>query len=307
MMAEASILTQTKPPLRAYGVIGLGILAVSLAAIFIRLAQMEGMPSLFIAAGRLTLASLVLTPLTLSRHAKLIRHLARNDLLLAAVSGFFLALHFATWILSLEYTSVLVGVVLVTTGPLWIALLETVFLKTRLGAIVILGLILAIIGGILIGLSGGGDIEPGRNPLLGGILAVCGAIAFAIYIVIGRKLRARLPLLPYIWLVYSCAALVLTVAILATNTPVTGYTWEGYLWVVTLGLVPQLVGHSSFNYAVKYLPATFIGIAGQLEPVASAIIAMLLFREIPHSQQLWGSATILVGISLAALAQARSK
>jgi drug/metabolite transporter (DMT)-like permease len=306
-MAEVAVHTQSQTPLRAYGVMLIGILAVSLAAIFIRLSQLEGVPSLFIAAGRLTLASLILTPLVWSKYTSHIHQLARNDLLLAGLSGFFLALHFATWILSLEYTSVLVGVVLVTTGPLWTAVLETMFLKTRLGTMVILGLVLAIIGGILIGIPGAEGFEPGQNPLLGGVLALSGAVAFAVYIVIGRKLRAQLPLLPYIWLVYSGAALILIVAVFVTRVPITGYSADGYLWVVALGLIPQLIGHSSFNYAVKYLPATFIGIAGQLEPVASAMIALVLFQEIPHSQQLWGSATILVGVTFAALAQARSK
>lgn len=306
-MAEVAVPTQAQTPLRAYGVIVVGILAVSLAAIFIRKAQMEGVPSLFIAAARLTLAALVLTPFTWNGYGAQIRQLARNEMMLAGVAGFFLALHFATWILSLEYTTVLVGVVLVTTGPLWTAVLETVFLKTRLGTMVILGLVLAIIGGVLIAIPGGEGIEAGSNPLLGGALALTGAVAFAVYIVIGRKLRARLPLLPYIWLVYSGAAFVLIVAVFVARIPITGYSRDGYLWVVALALIPQLIGHSSFNYAVKYLPATFIGIAGQLEPVASAIIAIFLFREIPQSQQIWGSATILVGVTLAGLAQARSR
>ncbi len=306
-MAKAATLTETPIPLRAYGSIVIGILAVSLAAIFIRLAQMEGVPSLFIAAGRLTLASLILTPLAWRKYLSEIRLLARPDLALAIVSGFFLALHFATWILSLEYTSVLVGVVLVSTGPLWIALLEAIFLKARPGTTILLGLFLAILGGILIGVTGVEDSTPGQNPLLGGALAVSGAVAFAVYMVIGRKLRVELSLLPYIWLVYSCAAVILLLAVLVTGTLVVGHSSEGYLWVVALALVPQLIGHSSFNYAVKYLPATFIGIAGQLEPVASAFIAFLRFQEIPHPLQVVGSAVILIGVTLAGLAQARSK
>jgi drug/metabolite transporter (DMT)-like permease len=306
-MAKAAILTTTPIPLRAYGAIVIGILAVSLAAIFIRLAQMEGVPSLFIAAGRLTLASLLLTPLAWRKYSSEICCLALPDLLLAGLSGFFLALHFATWILSLEYTSVLVGVVLVSTGPLWIALLEAIFLNARPGIIFLLGLFLAIVGGILIGVTGVEDTVPGQNPPLGAALAVGGAVAFAVYMVIGRKLRVELSLLPYIWLVYSCAAAVLLLALLATGTIVVGYSGEGYLWVVAIALVPQLIGHSSFNYAVKYLPATFIGIAGQLEPVASALIAFLRFHEIPHPLQMLGSAVILVGVTLVGLAQTRSK
>jgi drug/metabolite transporter (DMT)-like permease len=326
-MAEAAALTSNRTPTRAYLVIGVGIAAVSLAAIFIRLAQMQGIPSLLIAAGRLSLAALILTPFTLRDYRPQIHQLKRSDLLFAGVSGLFLALHFAAWIFSLEYVSVLIGVVLISTSPLWIAVLEVVVLKVRLGRLVVVGLMTAVVGGIAIGTSGGSDLTPGRNPLLGSILAVSGAVAFAFYMVIGRKLRARLQLLPYIWLVYSCAALILILAVLIVGTPITGYPvvgyiWvviqerlpfflsiqtghpvAGYVWVVALALIPQLIGHSSFNYAVKYLPATFIGVAGQLEPVASAFIAILLFKEMPQPVQVLGSAVILVGVILAVMGQ----
>jgi drug/metabolite transporter (DMT)-like permease len=304
-MAKAAALTSNRTPTRAYLVIGIGIAAVSVAAIFIRLAQMQGVPSLLIAAGRLMLAAVILTPFTLRDYRPQIRQLKRSDLLLAGVSGLFLALHFAAWIFSLEYASVLIGVVLISTSPLWIALLEVVVLKARLGPLVIVGLITAVIGGISIGTSGGSDLTPGRNPLVGSLLAVSGAAAFAIYMVIGRKLRAKLELLPYIWLVYSCAAIMLILVVLLTRIPVTGYSLMGYAWVVALALIPQLIGHSSFNYAVKYLPATFIGVAAQLEPVASAFIAVILFKEMPQPVQVLGSAVILAGVILALVGQSK--
>jgi drug/metabolite transporter (DMT)-like permease len=162
-----------------------------------------------------------------------------------------------------------------------------------------------VIGGISIGTSGGSDLTPGRNPLVGSLLAVSGAAAFAIYMVIGRKLRAKLELLPYIWLVYSCAAIMLILVVLLTRIPVTGYSLMGYAWVVALALIPQLIGHSSFNYAVKYLPATFIGVAAQLEPVASAFIAVILFKEMPQPVQVLGSAVILAGVILALVGQSK--
>jgi drug/metabolite transporter (DMT)-like permease len=126
---------QTPPrtvPLQVYGAIGAGIIAMSLAAIFIRFAQNEGLPSLLIAAGRLTLAALILTPFALAHHRAELRRLSSGQIGLAVASGVLLALHFAAWISSLEYTSVLISVVLVTTGPLWVAVLEVVFLGARL-------------------------------------------------------------------------------------------------------------------------------------------------------------------------------
>lgn len=303
--------TTERTPYQAYAVLIAGIIAVSLSAVFIRMAQNEGIPSLLIAAARLTIAAVLLTVPTWSRHSAHLRSLSRSDLLLAGVSGIFLALHFATWIASLEYVTVLVSVVLVTTSPLWVALLEVAFLRARLGRIVVVGLIIAFCGGLLIGLpSPAADttiapISAGSAPFLGGTLALIGAVAVAIYFIIGRKLRADLPLLPYIWLVYGCAALTLIIVVAFGGIPVTGYSTNGYFWLLMLGLVPQLIGHSAFNYGLRYFPATYISVASQLEPIFSAIMALILFREIPGSVQIIGSLVILAGVLIATLGQAR--
>lgn len=306
-MASTTVTTSARPPIQVYLVVLMGAVAVSLAAIFIRLAQGEHIPSLMIAAARLTIAALILTPITLRRHWAEIRALKRNDLLLALLSGLFLALHFATWILSLEYTSVLISVVLVTTNPLWVAVLEVVFLRARLGRMVIIGLLIGFVGSIIAGLASSGPTTPGKEPLLGSILALTGAVCVAIYLVIGRKLRACLNLLPYIWLVYGCAALILLVTITVMGIPVTGYSTNGYLCLLGLALIPQLIGHSSFNYALKYLSATLVGIVNQLEPVLSAVAAIIVFNEVPGTIQILGSVAILAGVILASLGQGQNQ
>lgn len=303
--------TTERIPYQAYGVLIAGIIAVSLSAVFIRMAQNEGVPSLLIAAARLTIAAALLTLPTWSRYAAQIRRLGRADLLLAGTSGVFLALHFATWIASLEYVTVLVSVVLVTTSPLWVALLEVAFLRARLGRVVVIGLIVAFCGGLVIGLpapstdTSAAAVNVGSAPVLGGTLALIGAIAVAVYFIIGRKLRANLPLLPYIWLVYGCAALTLIVVLIFARIPITGYSGSGYFWLLMLGLVPQLIGHSSFNYGLRYFPATYISVASQLEPIFSAIMALILFSEIPGGIQIVGSVVILFGVLIATLGQAR--
>lgn len=301
--APAAAASTSNPLARVFAFLFVGVLAASMSSILIRFAQNDGLPSMLIAAGRLTLAALLLTLAVLSRHRADLAQLKRIDLLMAGVSGFMLAIHFATWISSLEFTSVLISVVFVTTGPLWVALLEFTFLRVRIGRLVIVGLIIAVAGGIVIGITGSGDTTPGRQPLLGGALALCGAIAFALYLVIGRRLRAKLSLLPYIWLVYSFTALFLVAVVVITATPVTGYPTSGYVAIVLLALLPQLVGHTSFNYALRYLSATFVSIASQLEPIGSAIIAFIVFQEIPTEWQLVGSLAIVAGVALASYGQ----
>jgi drug/metabolite transporter (DMT)-like permease len=302
-MAQPATIAPTETPTRVYLILAIGVLAASMAAIFIRYAQADGLPSIFIAAGRLTLSALFLTPFALRSHRADIAGLRRADLLLAGASGLLLAIHFATWITSLEYTSVLISVVFVATSPLWVALLEFIFLHVHLKPIVVVGLLIAVAGGVLIGISGGGDADAGSNPLLGSALALAGAVALALYLVIGRRLRAKLPLLPYIWLVYGCAALFLILLVIITRTPITGYPASGYFMILLLALVPQLIGHTSFNYALRYVPATFVSIATQMEPIGSAIIALIVLQEVPTEGQILGSAAIIAGVALASLGQ----
>jgi drug/metabolite transporter (DMT)-like permease len=281
-----------------------GVAAVSLAAIFIRLAQAQDVSSLVIACGRLLIAALLLSPAVLRRsdYVDQVRRLTPSERILALVAGVFLALHFATWVTSLEYTTVLISVVLVTTTPIWVALLEVVFLRARLSPLIITGLIVALIGGIVIGLSGEATADVSTSDRIrGAILSLIGAMAVAVYLVIGRRLRRTLALTPYIWLVYGIAALIMCGLLLASDTPVTGYSAEGYLWVALTALVPQLVGHSSLNYALAYLPATYVSLSTQMEPVLSALVAVVVFQEIPGWLQVGGGLIIMTGVLLASI------
>lgn len=308
-MTDARTLDTSRTPWQTYTVLALGLAAVSMSAVFIRLAQDEGISSLVIAAARLVIATLILTPLALGRYRTHLAQLNRRDLLLIGISGLFLALHFVLWITSLELTSVLISVVLVTTSPLWAGLLEFVFLKLRLTRIILTGLVLAIVGGIIIGLPTGNssNLSLGSDPLLGSLFALGGAVAVAVYLVIGRSVRPKLPLIPYIWLVYGSAAIFALLAVLLTRAQVTGYSANGYWLLLAVALFPQLIGHSSFNYALKHLSATYVGVASQLEPVSSAILAFIVFQEIPASSQLAGSVIILAGVLMATVGQTRSQ
>ncbi len=291
----------------------IAVLAVSTASIFIRFAQTDA-PSLTIAALRLTFASLVLAPLALKNHLPEIKALDRRDLLLGLGSGLFLAFHFATWISSLEYTTVASSVVFVSTGPLWVALLSPILLKEKLSRSVVYGLPLALLGGFVIGLSDScswdhGLVCPSLNILLqgralfGNFLALAGAWAVTGYLIIGRRLRSRLSLIPYISLVYSVAALgLLLIMLFAGQTPF-GYHPLTYLWLLLLALVPQLVGHSTYNWALRYLPAAFVAILTLGEPIGSTILAYLILFEKPSVADLIGGLLILAGIYITVRSQ----
>jgi drug/metabolite transporter (DMT)-like permease len=286
-----------KKPLVAPGfVLAMGIAAVSTASVLIRYAQAEA-PSLVIAAYRLTLASLILIPLAWKRYPHELRRLDKADWRLAIFSGVFLAVHFATWITSLQYTSVASSVVLVSTSPLWVALAAWLFLHERLTRPVIAGLIVAVVGGVIVSLSDTQQ-EAGRAPLLGNLLALAGALAVTGYWLIGRRLRAKLSLVPYVAIVYGTAAVILLGMVLAARQPLTGYRPIIYLWFLLLALLPQLVGHSSFNWALAHLPAVFVAVATLGEPIGSTVLAYLLLGETPTWMKLAGAGLILTGIVL---------
>ncbi|MCL6509626.1 MAG: DMT family transporter [Anaerolineae bacterium] len=286
------------PP--ALGIV-VGVIAVSTASIFIRFAQQAGANSLAIAALRLTIATLVLLPFALNRCRDEFRALSRRDLLIAMVSGTFLGGHFATWILSLEFTSVVSSVVLVSLSPLFIAAASALFLKEPLTTRIVIGMLIAIAGGVLIGLSDSGGTVPGQNPTLGNVLALAGALCMTPYLIIARALRSKFSLLAYITLVYGAAAVVLMLVVLLTRTPLTASDPWAYLWITLLALMPQLVGHTSFNWSVRRLPAVYGTIPVLGEPVGSTILAMLVLGEVVRPLTLLGAALALAGIALMSL------
>ncbi len=289
-----------------------GISAASTAAIFIRFAQHAGAPSIVIAAARLTIATLILAPFALTRYWSNLCRLSRREWILTLLSGLFLALHFASWITSLEHTTVASSVVLVSTTPLWVALLAPLVLRERVGTAAVVGLILALAGGVVVGLSDACTWQAGAlscpplqtffsgSTFLGDFLALAGAWMAAGYMLMGRKVRAKLELIPYIFVVYGMAALVLILIMLGFGESPLGLPPLAYLWFVLLALVPQLFGHSTFNWALKYLPASFVSVTLLGEPVGSTILAYFIFQEQPGWVKIGGAVLILAGIWLAA-------
>ena len=293
-------------PLRIASTIFLAILAISTASIFIRFAQRDA-PSLAIAAIRLVFACVILAPVALTRYRTDLQVLSRRNLLLGVGSGLFLALHFATWITSLEYTSVASSVVLVSTGPLWVALLSPLFLNERLTRQAFFGLGLSLLGGTIIGITGGctwnnglscesvAQLMAGRT-LWGDFLALAGAWSVTGYLLIGRRLRAKIDLIPYVFLVYSAAAIGLLIIMLLLGVSPFGYQPMTYVWLVLLALLPQLIGHSTYNWALRFLPAAMVAVLTLGEPIGSATLAYFFLHETPTVAVLIGGALILLGI-----------
>jgi len=300
----------SRPVFPPFIVLAFGILAVSTASIFIRYAQQDA-PSLVIAAWRLTLATLMLAPFALIYRRKELSTINGRGLRLGLLSGFFLAIHFAAWISSLAFTTVASSVVIVATVPLWVALLSPITIKEPLTRYVLAGMVLALLGGIIVGISDScawttnGFVCPPLDDFiqgkafLGNLLALIGAIAAAGYLLIGRSLRSYISLISYIFMVYGVAAVVLVLIMLISGEKAFGYPPMTYIWFFLLALVPQLIGHSTYNWALGYLPVAYVSIALLGEPIGSTILAFFLLNEIPTPLNIFGALLILVGIYIA--------
>jgi drug/metabolite transporter (DMT)-like permease len=298
-----------RTPFHPPTILVIGILAASTSSVFIRFAQ-EEVPSLVIASYRLSLATLILLPYTISRYRADISRLNGQQWAQIITAGIFLGAHFGTWISSLEFTSVTSSVILVQTTPLFVMLLSPILLREGSSIWTYLGLSLAIIGSIGIALSDSCSLpieaaclreltHLNSTAMRGDLLALAGALSGAVYLIIGRATRKAMQLIPYITLIYAVAAITLIgVAALSGHT-FSGYSPKMYMWFLLLALFPQLLAHSSYNWALKYLPATSVSLSLLGEPVSAAFLAYLILDEALPALRWISAVVVLAGIALA--------
>ncbi len=283
------------------------IFSAGVTPIAIRITQGEGMPSHVIVLIRLWLVSLGLLPLAWTRYRGELRALTPRQWLLSGIAGFWLALNLLMLFVALEYTSVLMTSLLRRTSPMWIVLPEIFIFGVIFSRRFWLSLVLTLLGVALVGLGGLSAIEAGSDPLLGGALAIFGSFCFSVYLLIGRQLNNVIPPLLYSFLVFFSAALVITVFVVGTGTPLVGYTANAYVWAVVVTIMAQVFGHIFMNLALQFLTATAIAIVLQVGVVLSAVIALFLFGEAPSLAQIVGGALVIYGVVVATIEQTQAR
>lgn len=281
-------------------VIGVGLIAVSFASIFIKLCEA---PSLVIAAYRLVIASVFYLGFTRMKLGPIWSPLSWSQRKVAFLSGLFLTLHFTTWITSLKFTSIASSAVLVQTAPIFVALGGFIFLKERPSIVVMLGMGITLAGSIVISTH---DFSLEAGSIIGNLLAIGGAIGAAGYILAGRKLRASLDTLRYVSVVYSIAAVLLFLSATGSGASLLGYSLRNYLLLIAIAVVPQIIGHTSFNWALKYLSATTISIVLLGEPIGASILAVLILDERLSLIKIVGGLIIISGVTIVLMAEARA-
>ena len=269
----------------------LGVVVISFGAIIIRM--VSGASVFAISAWRLAVASVILLPISIAGGT--LKSINTRNLLLSGLSGFFLSLHFIMWVASLDYTSVASSVVLVSTTPIFVGLGARLFIHEPPSRLLKIAITLTVVGSAVIGW---GDMRLGGTALQGDLLAVGGAIMAAGYLLIGRRVRREVPLSGYALASYGTATMVLLIVCAVLRQPIVGFSTPDYVWLVLLGLGPQLIGHTSLNWALEYLQASVVSIVTLAEPIGATILAYIIFGEALTPTKAVGGAIIIAGIYL---------
>ncbi len=282
------------------GVLLLGVIGVSTSALLVRFSHA---PSVITAVYRLGWTVLLLLPVVLLRFREELLRVKRRDILLCALSGVCLALHFLTWFESLKWTGVAVSTVLVSTEVIFTALGFALLLKGKIPPLGVAAILLAFGGSAVLALAGGGQ----KSVLYGNLLALAAAFFVALYTLIGKIQRGYLSTTIYTFLTYLSCFLTLLLMAVGSGTPLTGY--GGREWLIGLGLAVlcTLMGHSLFSWCLKYLSPAYVSAVKLCEPVCAGLLAAPLFGEIPTPLQLLGGAVILGAVLLYTWAEQRDR
>ena len=280
-------------PRRVYWILAAGLLAISFSPILVRVAD-EAPPSV-VAVWRTLLSVLFLLPFAMRRSLASWRTHDAKAWTLIALAGVLLGFHFVAWIASIHFTSVASASVLFTTNPLIIALLGFVLLGERLKRPIVVAILVSVAGASMIGF---GDMSQQTFPdaTLGNGLAVSAAALFAGYLLVGRVARQTSDWLAYVFPLYVVVVVTTVVFALVEGVTLTGYSWVVYVACALMALGPQILGHGSLNYAVRYIPAAVLGLLGLVEPVLSTVWAWMLFGEVPSALSLGGMVLILASL-----------
>ncbi|HLR08989.1 MAG TPA: DMT family transporter [Bacillota bacterium] len=276
------------PPFNPYLAVVIGVFAVSTSAVLVKLAA--GAPAAIIANYRLLFAVLLMLPYVMLKRRNEFQLIHGKDWLLSILAGIFLAFHFILWFESLNYTSVASSVVLVTLQPIFAFLGTFFFFHERFSPGSIISMIIALLGSIIISW---GDLQISGIALFGDMLALLGAIMITVYFLMGQQVRKRLSLMTYTFVVYGMSSITLILYNLFIGHAFFGYPADYWLIFLALAIVPTFLGHSLFNWALKWLSTATISMGIVFEPVGASLLAYIILGEqITWSQWLGGTIVI---------------
>lgn len=279
---------------KVYGLLLLGLLAFGFAPILVKYAA--DYSSLQLAGVRTLFAALLLLPIYIRGVKTRDEKPALGEHKWMALSGVLLGLHFISWISSIYFTSVASASVLVVMHPVILLTAERFLFKVKFSSIIWAGIFIAITGSVVLGYSDYNADAQFSNPALGNGLALLAAAIFAAYFLIGRKVRQHHSWIGYVFPVYAWAAVTCFVFLFLVEGFVIPTDSKLLLIGAALAIGPQIMGHGSLNYAVKYVPPTLLSTLILSEPLLASFLAFILFTEIPATLSIIAMFIILIGV-----------
>ncbi|MDQ0270996.1 DMT family transporter [Cytobacillus purgationiresistens] len=284
-----------------YIVLAIGVISVSTSAIIVKVSSA---PAGVIAFYRLFFSVLLMLPIFLIKYVHELRYITKRDWVFSVISGVFLAFHFILWFESLNYTSVASSTVLVTLQPLFAFIGTYLFFKEKFSWKAILSAVIAIIGSVIISW---GDFLISGSALYGDILALIACALITGYLMFGQSVRKRMSLITYTFVVYSISAVTLLIYVLVAQEPLYPYPTSDWIYFILLALVPTLLGHTLFNWSVKWLSTSTISMAILFEPVGAAVLAYYFLQESLIWTQILGGLIVIGGLSIFLLDERRAR
>ena len=281
-----------KLKINPYIPIVIGVISVSLSAIFVRLAEAE---SGVIAFYRMLFSVLIMSPLFFMKYKHEIKSLNRREWIFMSIAGVFLAFHFILWFESLNYTSVASSTVLVTLQPIFALVGTYFFFKENISLKAIIATVVAISGSVLIAW---GDFKVSGDAFFGDVLALIACALVTGYFLFGQEVRKRLSLITYTMVVYSVSTIVLFAYVLFVGQSFGPYESNEWIMFLLLAIVPNLLGHNLFNWAIKYVSTNIISISILFEPIGASVLAFFIFGELLTFTQILGGVIVIVGITV---------
>ncbi|ELY70407.1 DMT family transporter [Natrinema versiforme] len=282
--------------------LAVAVFATSTSAILVR---WSAAPSSVAAFYRVLFTTVLVAPLAVTRHRAAFGRLSRRDLAGAAVAGLALAVHFAAWFESLEHTTVAASVTLVQTQPIFVALGASLVLGERIDRVTAAGIAVAIVGAAAMSLGDtGGAALSGATPY-GNALAVLGAVTVAGYVLAGRSIRQRVPLFPYVTVVYGACVLALFWLVGLQGHSYVGYPPREWLLFFGLAVGPGVFGHTVSNWVLEHLESVVVSVAWLGEPVGATLLALVLLAEVPDAVTIAGGLVVIAGVAVTTLERER--
>ncbi|MFD1927582.1 DMT family transporter [Sporosarcina siberiensis] len=281
-----------QPKIHPYIPIMIGVISVALSAIFVKLATADAG---VIAFYRMLFSILIMLPFFLIKYRKEVFLLSKRDWVFSTIAGVFLAFHFILWFESLNYTSVASSTVLVTLQPIFAFAGTYFFFKERLSVKTILSAVIAILGSVIISW---GDFKLSGTAFFGDMLALIACALITTYLLFGQDVRKRLSLVTYTFIVYSISTVTLFFYVLIKGESFGPYPNSEWFWFLMLAIIPNLLGHTFFNWALKWVSTNVISIAILFEPVGASILAYYVFKETLVTSQVIGGLIVISGILL---------